>query len=137
MYSHGPLTPFSVLQYLLQSVSNQLQPFQAARENWAHYEQHLEIYFEINGVMTDRQRVLHLLSTVGSNVEAKMAYFFAPVKPCDNAFNVVRAKMKITFREGKSLAEFDNALPALADICDFGNVLDDMRRDRFILGLRS
>ncbi len=136
------------------TVLGTIEPFDPASDRWECWEERLDAYFEVNDV-DDRKKTLLLINFLGAEQYRLLSTLTAPEKPNKLDFKTLVALMREQYTSkrlmmkeralfysrtqlaGETLTTFDTTLKTLADKCAFGAYLDDMLRDRFILGIRS
>ncbi|GBM70961.1 hypothetical protein AVEN_112011-1 [Araneus ventricosus] len=133
--------------------SLQLEPFNAEVETFASYLDQLEMFFETNNVPDDKVPTVITLLLV--KTFALLTNLVESVEPKDKSFQELTAILekqlnpntlviserfrfhKLNQTEGESVAEFCIQLKKLSTNCEFGHLLNDSLRDRFVCGLRS
>ena len=129
--------------------------FDSAREDWTSYSGRLEQYFVGNYVVAaDKKRAI-LLSSCGAEMYQLIRNIVAPKKPTKCTFAqlvelvhrhhnpkpsaiVQRFRFNICVRkQGQSVATFVAELRRLTEHCKFGDVMDEMLRDRLVCGIND
>ena len=132
-----------------------IEEFDGNKEEWPQYVERLGHYFEANSIEdADKKRAV-FLSVVGPATYKILRNLFAPDKVGDKTFaecvNVLtrhfnpvpseiveRCKFHSRFRRaGESVSTFVAELRRLSEFCNFGEVLEDMIRDRLVCGIRD
>ena len=129
--------------------------FDSATEEWQAYEERLSQYFIANDVEDAAKRRAILLSVCGPRTYKLVKSLVSPQKPTDktyaqlvetltNHFNpapaitVSRFKFNSRVRQSsENVAMFISELRQLATKCDFGNSLEEMLRDRIVIGVND
>ena len=129
--------------------------FEAGREDWISYTERLQQYFVTNDVeAVDKQKSI-LLSVCGAQTYQLLKNLLAPEKPSDKSFVELVQLMKdhlqpkpsivvegFNFhsrsrREGETVAVFVAELRRLSQHCGFGDILNEMLRDRLVCGIND
>ena len=123
-------------------------------EDFATYVSRVELFFVANGIANDK-KVPAFLTLGGPSVYSLARYLLSPADPAAATYaNLIKAlkdhhkpkvilifeRYKFYSRNQKSnetVAEFVAGIKSLAHTCSFGDQLDDMLRDRFVMGLSS
>ena len=132
-----------------------LGEFRTEVEDWSQYVERMEFYFVANGVTGDAKKKAALLSAIGPSTYKLLRSLIAPTTVQDeglaglitalrNHFEpqpstiVQRAKFYGRSREkGETVAQYLSELRAIAALCNFGDKLDDMLRDRLVCGIND
>ncbi len=132
-----------------------MEAFDPATDQWECWEERLDAYFDVNGVTEDRRRALLLVNFIGAEQFRLLKKLTAPKKPSEVSYVDLRrlmrdqyCKRRILLKErdsfysrrqqsGESLLTFNTDLKDLADRCEFDTHLDEMLRDKFVLGINS
>ena len=128
-----------------------------ANEDWISYTERLEQYFTANDIKAeeaDKRRAI-LLSVCGASTYQLIRNLLTPAKPTDKTFAQLVALVKdhhepppsaIVQRKnfntrvrkaGESISEFIANLRKLSEHCNYGDVLNDMLRDRLVCGCKD
>ena len=129
--------------------------FNAEAEDWKSYTERLQQYFTANDVdSAEKQRAI-LLSVCGAQTYQLIRSLLAPAKPTEKSFTeivacltehyhpkpsiiVLRYNFNIRSRkQGESVADYVAALRKLAEECEYGAMLDELLRDRFVSGIND
>ena len=128
-------------------------PFVEGEEDFENYCTRIELFFEANSI--EEKKVASFLSVIGPKLYALVQNLVAPKKPKDctyaNLTKVLKDHYKpkvITIYErfkfynrkqeiGESVTEFIAGIRAAARTCKFGTSLDEMMRDRLVVGIRD
>ena len=131
----------------------QLLEFQPDSDSVTSYLERVSLYFDAIGIV-DGKRVPILLRSTGVSMYSFLSHLLAPDKPGSMSFDQICAALRNHFEPkrsiiaerfhfhkrdqtaGETVAAFDAALRKLAVHCNFGEVLQDTLRDRFVCGLR-
>ena len=132
-----------------------LTPFVPDEEHFDSYVERLDAYFVANDIDDENKQVAVLLNCVGAKSYGTLKDLTSPdlpkTKKYDELVNLLqehlspkpvlvaeRYRFNLRFQEpGESVSVFLASLRRLSKHCKYGNILDDMLRDRFIVGLRS
>ena len=131
----------------------QLQEFKPDSDSIKSYLERVSLYFAANDV-ADGKRVPVLLSSIGASTYAVLSDLLAPAKPAAKTFDEISTALSNHFEPkrsviterfhfhkrdqaaGETISDFDATLRKLAIHCQFGDVLQETLRDRFVCGLR-
>lgn len=131
-----------------------LKEFQEG-ENWTEFTERLEQYFLANDIEDNGKKRAILLTVCGSATYSLMKNLLAPAKPTDKSFSelvtlvknhhqpkasiiVSRFKFHTSTREPEQLiSDYLAQLRKLAEPCEFGNSLEEMLRDRLVIGINN
>ena len=131
----------------------QIGEFNSQQEDWMSYSKRLEEYFIANDIKSAEKKKAILLSVVGADTYQLMRSLIAPEKPKEETFEqlvkivqehhqptpsaiVQRYKFNSRIQStGESVATFVTKLRRLTEHCQFGQMLDDMLRDRLVCGI--
>ena len=131
-----------------------LGEFRTEVEDWLQYVERMEFYFVANGVTGDAKKAA-FLSAIGPSTYKLLQSLIAPTTVQDeglaglitalrNHFEpqqsaiVQRAKFYGHSREKvETVAQYLSELRAIAALCNFGDKLDDMLRDRLVCGIND
>lgn len=131
-----------------------LKEFQEG-ENWTEFTERLEQYFLANDIEDNGKKRAILLTVCGSGTYSLMKNLLAPAKPTDKSFSelvtlvknhhqpkasiiVSRFKFHTSTREPEQLiSDYLAQLRKLAEPCEFGNSLEEMLRDRLVIGINN
>ncbi len=132
-----------------------IEAFDPATDQWECWEERLDAYFDVNSVVDDRRRALLLVNFIGAEQFRLLKKLTAPLRPTEVEYKDLVGLMQRQYcrrrillkerdifynrrqQQGESLTAFNTELNDLADRCEFGTHLDEMLRDRFVLGLLS
>ena len=132
-----------------------LGEYNADQEEWSVYTERLEHYFTANDVKDASKRRAILLSVCGARTYSLIRSLVAPDKVTDFNFeqlvekvkahqsprpSVIAQRFKFNSRArqgGESIASFVAELRKLAEHCEFGDMLEDMLRDRLVSGIED
>lgn len=126
------------------------------QEDWVSYTERLEQYFVANGISTegDKRKAI-LLSSCGAPTYQLIRSLVAPKKPSEKAFDDIVALVgdhhqpcpstivqrfnfhTWTQKPGEKISDFVAQLRKLSEHCEFGDMLEDMLRDRLVCGCRD
>ena len=131
----------------------QVGAFKEGQEEWKQYVERLEQYLIANGVENaDKKRAI-FLSTIGPQAYKLLSSLVAPAAPGEKAYEdlvqamtdhhspppseiVQRYRFHTRFRQqGETVATYVSELRALAQWCNFGQSLENMLRDRLVVGI--
>ena len=132
-----------------------LGEYNADQEEWSVYTERLEHYFTANDVKDASKRRAILLSVCGARTYSLIRSLVAPDKVTD--FNIEQLVEKVKAHQsprpsviaqrfkfnsrarqgGESIASFVAELRKLAEHCEFGDMLEDMLRDRLVSGIED
>jgi hypothetical protein len=130
-----------------------VSPFDGSREDWIKYAEHLDSYYVANEITDVAKRRAILLNAVGPTTYRLIKTLSLPGKPTDHTFEELVEKVKTHFnpkpsvfikryefntikqRPGETVAEYVAALRKTAEFCDYGDILNDMLRDRLVCGI--
>ena len=136
-------------------VHGKVEWFDPATEDWSTYVERLEHYFIANDIATEAKRRSTLLTVAGPEVYSLACNLVAPNKPGDKSYDDLVALIKNHYspapsiivqrykfhtrvrKQGESAANFVADLRSIAKYCEFGDVLDDMLRDRLVCGINE
>ena len=129
--------------------------FSPDKETISNYLEHVEIFFQANGIAEDEKKVPVFLSITGGDIYALLRSLLSPVKPQEKTVAELKAELTRHFQPKKviiakhfnfhqrnqapdeSIGEYVAELHKLTTNCDFGDYLERALRDRFICRLRS
>ena len=129
--------------------------FEEGREEWAQYAERLGHFLVANGITENERNRAVLLSVIGPKAYKLLGSLVAPEKPGDKSYAdlvkvmtdhynpkpseiVQRFKFHTRVRgHGESMAAYVAGLRALGQTCGFGDMLDDMLRDRLVCGVND
>ncbi|KAM7300563.1 uncharacterized protein ISCGN_016174 [Ixodes scapularis] len=129
-----------------------LEPFDESSSDWASYDERLTSFLIVNGV-PESDKVHAFLSIIGPKTYALLKSLTAPELPSTKSFeylkkalgdhlspkpSIIGERAKFHRRaqhEGESISEYVAELRKLSQTCDYGSVLDESLRDRFVCGL--
>ena len=129
--------------------------FSGEPTEWEDYVERLENYFVAHNIKTEAKKTAVLLSECGMTIYKLIKSLLAPQKPSDVEYKVLLEKAKQHFvpvplcivkhykfntrvqQPSESIASFVAQLCALSMHWEFGEMLEDMLRDRIICGLRT
>ena len=132
-----------------------LSEFDADSEEWQHYEERMGHYFAANKIVHEERKRAIFLSSMGSRAYTLLRSLVHPAKPGEKSFKdlctvltdhfhrkpsatVQRFKFHSRVRHpGESVPAFVAALRRLAEHCNFGDSLNDMLRDRLVVGIQD
>ena len=127
--------------------------FNSENEKIVAYLEHVQLFFEANGIKEDKQ-VPVFLTVIGSTTYALLSNLVSPDKPKDKTFRqlaevlrrhfdpkplVIMERFHFHRREqtsGESINDYMAELRRLATHCDFGDYLEQALRDRLVCGIR-
>ena len=121
-------------------------------EDWRHYVERLNHFFEANEITDDaKQRSIFLVS-VGAKTYKLIRSLVAPEDPKEKSYadmaklvqehfkpkpSVIVERFKFNTRgqqQGETISVFLAELRRLSENCEFGATLDEMLRDRLVCG---
>ena len=129
--------------------------FDSAIEDWQAYAERLSQYFIANDVEDATKQRAILLSVCGAKTYKLVKSLVSPQRPTDKtyaelvetlnnhhnpapAITVSRFKFNSRVRQSnENVAMFISELRQLATKCDFGNSLEEMLRDRIVIGVND
>lgn len=132
------------------------EKFTINSEEWLNYVQRLEIYFKRNSVNDDVKKKAVMLCIVGSENYKLIRELSAPLTPADKSYeqlkhliskhlkpapkqtNIIAERYAFNTRNRKpmeSVYSYVEELKTLGKPCEYGNMLDDMVRDRLVCGI--
>ncbi|KAF2892015.1 hypothetical protein ILUMI_14158, partial [Ignelater luminosus] len=98
--------------------------------NWTIYQERLKQFFVANGVAQDR-KVAVLLTLIGSKAYGVLRDICDPQKPSELSYDSLCQKLTQQFSIQTSFARVKKT----ATECQFGSVLDEKVKDKFVTGL--
>ena len=114
--------------------------FDAEKEDWTQYAEHLSHFFEANLIVDEEKKVL-LLMMMGPSAFKLLKSLVSPAKPGDKTYvELMKQHHTMTqryksnnpfWRECESIAQFLSELRALAEHCNYGASFDDMLWDHW------
>ena len=133
-----------------------IDPFNPTNgEVWTHYVKRLEYYFLANGITAaDKKRAI-LISVMGSDAYRLLRSLISPSKPSKKSFAQIMEVLKDHYnpqpseimqrfhfhsraqKSGEKVATYLAELRGIAEHCNFGASLDDMLRDRLVVGIND
>ena len=134
-----------------------LEPFDPKVTTWESWSERPSVFFLANGVKANEKerRSATFLSLIGSSTYELLRTLVHPQVPATLELKDFLATLKAHFspqtlviaerfklhqrsqRDGESVVEFLAALRNFSSHCEFGVILVDARRDRFVCGLRG
>lgn len=123
------------------------------RENWTLWHERLEMHFTEIGCTSDALKISTLLKTIGSEAYSVVHSLCSPDLPSSKTYAALCDLMKtqytppvIVYQERKNfyaacmapnetVVAWFARIKKLAINCKFGNTLDDVVKDKFIMGL--
>ena len=130
-----------------------VSPFDGSQEDWIEYAERLDSYFVANDITDVAKRRAILLNAVGPTTYRLIKTLSLPGKPTDHTFEELVEKVKTHFnpkpsaiikryefntrkqRPGETVAEYVAALRKIAEYCEYGDILNDMLRDRLVCSI--
>lgn len=124
-------------------------------ENWTEFTERLDQYFLANDINDTTKKRAVLLTVCGGKTYGLMKNLLSPEKPTDKSYEdlvklikehqqpepsviVSRYKFHTCTREADMpITDYVAVLRKLADKCDFGITLNDMLRDRLVIGVND
>ena len=125
-----------------------------SEEDFESYCSRVELFFDANSVKAEKQ-VSAFLTLIGAKTFSLVKDLVAPNKPSECTYKQLVDALKSHYRpqvvviyerfkfysrnqeNGESVSNFVAAIKSNARTCDFGSNLDDMLRDRLVMGLRD
>ena len=133
-----------------------IDPFNPTNgEVWTHYVERLEYYFLANGITAADKKRAVLISVMGSDAYRLLRSLISPSKPSEKSFAQIMEVLKDHYnplpseimqrfhfhsraqKSGKKVATYLAELRGIAEHCNFGASLDDMLRDRLVVGIND
>lgn len=123
-------------------------------EEFENYVSRVKLFFTANAIK-DENRVAVFLTLAGPKIYSLAKSLLSPVDPANETLDNILKKLSEHFKpkciviferyrfysrnqkQGESIADFLAAIRALAHTCNFGDSLDDMLRDRLVMGLSN
>ena len=123
-------------------------------EDFDTYVSRIELFFVANGVK-DEKKVASFLTLGGPKIYSLARNLLSPNDPATQTYDVIIAALKEHFKpkviviferynfysrvqkSGETVADFVAGLKSLAHTCDFGDQLNNVLRDRFVMGLSN
>ena len=132
-----------------------IEEFRDDKEDWNQYAERLEHFFTANGITSDEKKRAVFLTVIGAKAYKQLSLrsLIASAKPGEKDFTVLAEAMKNHYtpapseivqrfrfnsrfrRPGESVSTYVAELPALAEFCNFGDILSLMIRDRLVCGI--
>ena len=127
--------------------------FSGEPSEWEDYVDRLENYFVAHDVKEDAKKRAILLSESGAATYKLLCSLVAPTKPSEVEYKDLLTKAKAHFaptpstivqrykfntrvrQQGETVAAYIAELRALSTHCDYGNMLEDLLRDRLVCGI--
>ena len=140
---------------MARSAIGHIGEFHPDSEDWISYTERIQLYFVANGIADATKPRALLLSVCGSATYQLIRDLLSPTKPTEKSFAELVTLVKehqhpapsfiaqrCTFNSrlqqpGESISTSIAQLHKIARHCKFGNVLDDMLRDRLVCGCRN
>lgn len=130
-----------------------LNGFSPEEEEFESYLERLEQLFIISKITTEKEKVAHIITTMGPSTYATLKDISRPKKPADLTFEEISTKLKRYYGSNKpvmvhrldfyrsrqatneSLTDFLSDLKKKASFCDFGSFREEAIRDIFLCGV--
>ena len=128
--------------------------FNEGEEEFDSYLARINLFFTANEIKDDK-KVASFLTLGGPKIYALTKSLLSPKDPASCSFKEITDALKAHYKprviviyerykfysrsqkSGESVADFVAAIKALAHSCEFGTGLNDMLRDRFVMGLSN
>ena len=131
-----------------------ISPYNENEEDFDSYCSRCDLYFIANDI-ADKKLVPAFLTLVGPKVYNLAKNLLSPREVSNCTYDEIKVALKSHYKpkviliyesfkfylrsqkSGESIADFVAALKALAHTCSFNTTLNDMLRDRFVMGLSN
>ena len=132
-----------------------IEQFEATKEDWPQYVERLNYFFEANSITGATKKRAILLAVIGPASYKVLRSLVSPKKPGEVSYAdlvktltghfspapseiVQRYKFNCRVRRpGESVAAFVAELRSIAEVCEFGDTLEVMLRDRIVCGIND
>ena len=136
------------------SIIGNIGEYNEAEEDFENYCTRVELFFAANSVDDDK-KACTFLTLLGAKTFSLVKDLVAPKTPTGCTYKELVDALKAHYKpqiviiferfkfysrnqeNGESVANFVAAIKAKARTCDFGSHLDDMLRDRLVMGLKD
>ena len=133
----------------------QVGAYEEGQEEWRQYVERLEQYSIANGVKNATKKRAIFLSTIGPKTYKLLGSLVAPSTPGEKSYDdlvkalsdhycpppseiVQRYHFHTRARQpGETVSKYISELRFLARYCNFGDSLEDMLRDRLVVGISN
>jgi hypothetical protein len=132
-----------------------IEPFNQDTDDWSHYAERLQFFFEANDIEEDSKKRASLLTIAGADTFKTIRSLLAPSKPSEKTYDEIVQALTNHFSPKRSqvlcrskfyqcekkpedsVSTYLSELRTLASDCYFGDKLDEMIRDRLVCGLND
>ena len=136
------------------SIIGNVGPYVDSEEDFESYCSRVALFFDANSVKAEK-KVCTFLTVVGARTFSLVKDLVAPKNPAECTYEELVTALKSHYRpqtvviyerfkfysrnqeNGESISKFVAAIKARARTCEFGANLDNMLRDRLVMGLRD
>ena len=136
------------------SIIGNIGVYNESEEDFESYCNRVELFFEANSVKSEK-KVCTFLTVIGAKTFSLVKDLVAPKKPSECTYVELVDALRSHFRpqvviiyerfkfysrnqeNNESVTNFVAAIKAKARTCEFGSNLEDMMRDRLVMGLRD
>ena len=131
-----------------------LENFDINEGNWVEWSEQMTQFFVANDIANDKKRAI-LLSSCGSKCYSLFRSLVSPQSPAEKTYeelieimkehkaprpSVIMERFKFNKRdrkEGESIATYVACLRKMTEFCEFGTTLNEMLRDRLVVGVND
>ena len=133
----------------IMSPIGQISQFDDAIEDIENYIARVDLFFIANSVVKEK-KAASFLTLVGPKIYKLVQTLFSPKEPGECSYEEITSKLKVHFRPkvvivyeryvfntrvqlpNENISDFLTGLKSLARTCDFGTMVNDLIRDRFV-----
>ena len=143
------------VQQIPMAIIGHVQTFEPGRQKWTDYMEVMGQFFEANNIADGNRKRAILLSSVGPKTYTLIKDLCQPEAPNTKTYDELKtlvgnhfvpAKIEIVERykfytraraKNETVQDYIAALRKLSENCNFGDKLNEMLRDRFVVGINN
>ena len=139
----------------MSGILGRVEEFDGSRDDWQEYVERMENFFIANGIDSAEQKRAVFLLVIGPSTYKTLRNLVSPEKPGEKAYEDLVAALSKHFKPApseiverfkfhsrsrkprESVVRFVVELRALAEFCNFGDILNVMLLDCIVCGINN